>query len=114
MTAPAAPLAALAVHYWKLCAAFDRELGFMNADRALAGEAQLRFARRKLDTILAEAGLRIVTYDGAAFTPDVPASPVNAEDISDSAATIVASTIEPTVTGPEGVLVAGKILLKEA
>ncbi|GAA0310951.1 hypothetical protein GCM10009087_21300 [Sphingomonas oligophenolica] len=109
-----APLAALAVHYWKLCAAFDRELGFMNADRAQAGEAQLRFARRKLDTILAESGLRIATYDGAPFTAEIPASPVNAEDIADGASAIVEATIEPTVTGPEGVLVAGKILLKEA
>ena len=108
-----AQLAALAVHYWKLCAAFDRELDFMTHDRAQAGEAQLRFARRKLDTILGEAGLSIVTYDGTPFTPDVPASPVNAEDIADSAAAIVASTVEPTVTGPGGVLIAGKILLKE-
>ena len=114
MTADAAPLATLAVHYWKLCAAFDRELGFVTSDRAQAGEAQLRFSRRKLDTILAEAGLRITTYDGAVFTPEIPASPVNAEDIADGASAIVDATIEPTVTGPDGVLVAGKILLKEA
>jgi hypothetical protein len=109
-----APLAALAVQYWKLCAAFERELGFASEDRAAAGEAQLRFARRKLDTILDEAGLKLATWDGAAFTPEVPASPVNPEDIGDGADAIVAATIEPTVTGPAGVLVGGKILLREA
>jgi len=112
MTDPG-PLAALAVQYWKLCAAFERELGFANEDRAVAGEAQLRFARRRLDAILGEAGLKLATWDGAAFTPDVPASPVNAEDISDGADAIVEATIEPTVTGPAGVVSAGKIILKE-
>jgi len=112
--ADTAPLAALAVQYWKLCAAYERELGFASEERAAAGEAQLRFARRRLDAILAEAGLKLATWDGAAFTPDVPASPVNAEDITDGAEAVVEATIEPTVTGPEGVVIGGKILLREA
>jgi len=107
------PLAALAVQYWKLCAAYERELGFASAERAVAGEAQLRFARRRLDAILGEAGLRVAVWDGVAFTPDVPASPVNAEDISDGATAVVEATIEPTVTGPDGVVIGGKILLRE-
>lgn len=113
IAADPAPLAALAVQYWKLCAAFERELGFANAERAAAGEAQLRFARRRLDAILGEAGLTLASWDGAPFTPDMPASPVNAEDIGDDRDAIVAATIEPTVTGPAGVVVAGKIILKE-
>ena len=113
MTADPAPLAALAVQYWKLCAAFERELGFASEERAAAGEAQLRFARRRLEAILGEAGLRLVVWDGVAFTPDVPASPVNAEDISDGVGAVVEATIEPTVTGPAGVVSAGKIMLRE-
>jgi hypothetical protein len=109
-----APLAALAVQYWKLCDAFGRELEHAHADRVQAGEAQLRFARRKLEAILSEAGLRLITYEGARFTPDIPASPVNAEDIGSDAEAIVATTIEPTITSEVGVLIAGKILLKEA
>ena len=113
MRAEPAPLAALAVQYWKLCAAFERELGFASEERAVAGEAQLRFARRRLEAILGEAGLKLAVWDGVAFTPDLPASPVNAEDISDGAEAMVEATIEPTVTGPEGVVSAGKILLRE-
>jgi len=109
-----APLAALAVQYWKLCEAFERVLDCLPEDRVPGVEAQLRFARRRLDTILAEAGLRLASYDGAPFTPDLPASPVNAEDIADGAPAIVAVTLEPTVIGAGGVLIAGKILLKEA
>ena len=105
-------LAALAVQYWKLCEAFARELDFASADRVQAGEAQLRFARRRLEAILTEAGLRLVTYDGAPFTPEIPASPVNAEDVGSGA--IVGATIEPTITAGGSVLIAGKILLKEA
>lgn len=108
-----APLAALAVQYWKLCEAFGRELEHAGEDRVQAGEAQLRFARRRLDTILSEAGLRLVSYDGSPFSPEIPASPVNAEDIAPGAATLVDTTIEPTVTANGKVLIAGKILLKE-
>jgi len=100
-----APLAALAVQYWKLCAAFERELGFASEERAVAGEAQLRFARRRLEAILGEAGLKLAVWDGAAFTPDLPASPVNAEDIAD---VVAAALTDPRhanrlyeVTGPK-------------
>ena len=104
-------LAALAVQHWKLCGAFARELEFTSADRVQAGEAQLRFARGRLEAILTEAGFRLVTYDGAPFTPEIPASPVNAEDVGPGA--VVGTTIEPTITASGSVLIAGKILLKE-
>ena len=64
---------------------------------------------RALETILTDAGLRLVTYDGAPFTPEIPASPVNAEDVGPGA--VVGTTIEPTITAGGSVLIAGKILL---
>ena len=105
-------LVGLAVHYWKLCAAFERELGFADPDRAQAGAAQLRFARRKLDSMLDDAGFRLVTFDGEAWTPEVPASPLNADDVGAGAA-LVGSTVEPTIIGADGVVHAGKILLAQ-
>ena len=113
MSDPQSALCALAVHYWKLCAAFERELAFAPADRVAGGEAQLRFAQRKLDTILDDAQLRLVTYDGQPWTPDLPASPVNGEDIAAGAGAAVDSTLEPTIVGEGRVLHPGKILLRE-
>jgi hypothetical protein len=107
-----AALATLAVQYWKLCAALERELGHADPARREAGEAQLRFARRKLDSVLEGEGMRLATYEGEAFTPEIPASPVNADDISEGAAS-VAETLEPTIIGADGIVHGGRILLKQ-
>lgn len=106
-------LATLAVHYWKLCAAFERELTLVDPTRQEAGAAQLRFARRKLEAVLEGEGLRLATFDGAAWSAEIPASPVNADDITDDAAAHVIDTIEPTIIGVQGVIHGGKILLKQ-
>ena len=108
-----APLNALAVQFWKLCAGFERELGFLSPERVEAAEAQLRFARRRLETILDGEGLRLATYDGLAWTADIPASPANAEDMGEDATPRVAATLEPTIIGPDGVVHPGRILLGE-
>ncbi|QGP81264.1 hypothetical protein [Sphingobium sp. CAP-1] len=106
-------LATLAVHYWKLCAALERELILADPARREAGAAQLRFARRKLDNVLEGEGLRLATFDGEAWTAEIPASPVNADDMAGDAAATVADTIEPTIIGAQGVIHSGKILLRQ-
>ena len=113
MTPASSALTALAVQYWKLCAMLGRELEFFDDARVSAAEAQLRFARHKLDAILEGQGLRLTTYDGARWTSDVPASPVNAEDFGAAAEPIVEATLEPTIIGPDGIVHAGKVTLRK-
>ena len=107
-------LTQLAVQYWKLCEAFEREIALGAEGRREAAEAQLRFARRKLDTVLEQEGMHLQTFDGAPWSPEIPASAINPEDIADGSDAAIAGTIEPTVIGAEGVLHNGKILLKQA
>jgi hypothetical protein len=114
MSAADQALTQLAVQYWKLCAAFEREVALGAEGRREAGEAQLRFARRKLDTILEQEGMHLQTFDGAPWSPEIPASAINPEDVADGAGATIANTIEPTVIGAEGILHNGKILLKQA
>jgi hypothetical protein len=105
-------LAELAVHYWKLCLALERELAFAPEARVQSGEATLRFARRKLDSILDGQSMRLVTFDGEPWSPALPASPLNPEDVEGDA--VVDTTIEPTIMGPSSPIVAGTILLRNA
>jgi hypothetical protein len=109
----AGAMAELAVQYWKLCLAFERELAFVPATRLQSGEAMLRFARRKLETILDRQAMRIVTFDGEPWSPALPASPINPDDI-DTPDAIVDATIEPTIMGASATLIAGKVLLRNA
>jgi hypothetical protein len=105
-------LAELAVNYWKLCLALERELAFAPEARVQSGEATLRFARRKLESILDRQSMRLVTFDGEPWSPALPASPINPEDVDADA--VVDTTIEPTIMGPSAPIVAGKVLLRNA
>jgi hypothetical protein len=106
-------LAEIAALSWKLCEAFERELGFAAADRAQSGAATLRFARRRLEMLLATQALRIATYEGEVWSAQIPASPINHDEV-EGAEAVVDSTIEPTVIGPAGIVLPGKILLRKA
>lgn len=112
MPDPQHSLAELAVQHWKLCAAFERETAFVGEERAVAAHAQLRFARRKLDAILEAEGMRLACYEGERWTTDIPASPVNADDVA-QADPLIEATIEPTILAEGRVLHPGKILLKQ-
>jgi hypothetical protein len=105
-------MAELAVHYWKLCLAFERELAFVPENRLQSGEAMLRFARRKLETILDRHAMRVVTFDGELWSPALPVSPINPDDVDTDA--IVDATIEPTIMGHDAPIIAGKVLLRNA
>ena len=107
-----AVLAELAVQFWKLCEAFEREIDGGESPSAEAAGAQLRFARNRLDTLLERAGLGLRTYDGEPWEASLPPNPLNAEDIGGAAA--VDRTIEPTILAGGQVLLPGKVLLKEA
>ncbi|SOB86396.1 hypothetical protein SAMN06297144_1501 [Sphingomonas guangdongensis] len=111
-TDPTRSLADLAVQHWKLCAALERETAFMSVERSVAAQAQLRFARRRLDAILAGENMALACYDGARWTADVPASPVNADDVAGTDP-LIEATIEPTILADGRVLHPGKILLKQ-
>ena len=106
-------LADLAVQYWKLCQAFERELAFGDERRIASGEATLRFARRRLDTILAEHEMRVATFEGEAWTAALPVIPINPDDITTAAASVDA-TIEPTILGPACTVAPGKVMLRNA
>lgn len=106
-----AALAEMASLSWKLCEAFERELGFAAEDRARSGEATLRFARRRLDSLLAAADMRIATWDGQPWSAAIPASPINSDEVDGAA--IVESTVEPTLLGGGAVLLPGKIMLRK-
>ena len=64
MTISTAGFAELAAAAWKLAAGFDREIEWLPDDRRDGAAAALRYARRRLDALLAAEGCRLVTYDG--------------------------------------------------
>lgn len=106
-------LAELATQYWKLC-----EASAFRLDREGGGEASeaaaLRYARARLDAILAGEDMALKRFDGEPWSVALPPTALNADEIEDGGAAIVARTLEPTILSQGEVILPGRILLETA
>ena len=107
-------LAHLAVEYWKLLKAFERTIGRLPHEHVAKTTAQLRFSAGKLDALLKEADLNLVTFDGQRFEPNIPATALNVDDFTDGDILTIETTIEPAVVENMNVLLLGKVVLKKS
>lgn len=107
-------LAEVATLAWKLAEALGGELEQALPERAQAGQAMLRFATRRLDTLLAQSGLNLVTFDGQDWGAQIPANPINADEVEGCEDVAVDQTVEPTILRGTQVVLPGRILLRKA
>lgn len=107
-------VAKLAVDFWKLAAYFEHHIQNSAEDARTRGQAQLRFARRRLESTLEESGLTLFCYDGEEFTASLPVTAINADDVLGLERYLVESTIEPAIVGSDGVIMTGKVTIKGA
>lgn len=73
--------------------------------------AQLLYSQGKVETALAEFGIRLITHDGTRFSPELPAEPVNPEDFDTEEGLLVTETLEPTVVCNGQVVARGRVIL---
>lgn len=106
-------LAHLAVEYWKLLKAFERTIGRLPQEHVAKTTAQLRFSARKLDSLLKDGGLNLVTFDGQKFEPNIPATALNVDDFTDGEILTIETTVEPAVVENMNVLLLGKVVLNK-
>lgn len=105
-------LCALAVEFWRLVKIHERAVSEQPPDRQPRGAAQLRYAVGRLEAILKDSGIRLITYDGGPYEPNLPVTVVNADEVSGAAKLVVDRTIEPTLVADGKVLTMGKVALK--
>lgn len=105
-------LAHFAVEYWKLLRAFERTIDRLPHEHVAKTAAQLRFSAGRLESLLKEGGLNLVTFDGQKFEPNIPATALNAEDFTDAEILVIDRTVEPAVVENMTVLLLGKVVLK--
>ncbi|WP_395335443.1 hypothetical protein WBP06_26170 [Novosphingobium sp. BL-8H] len=107
-------LAEVASLAWKLADALAGELEQAPPSRTQAGQAMLRFAGRRLDTLLAQGDLRLVTFDGQDWGAQIPANPINPDEVEGCETVAVDRTVEPTILCGTDVVLPGRILLRKA
>ena len=101
-----------ALEMWKMLRAFERSLADLPEEKASKRTAQYRYSKGRLEALLEIAQIRILTFEGQKFTPNLPVSPVNADEMIDLHDLVVESTLEPTIVGDNMILYVGKVLLK--
>lgn len=105
-------IAELATEYWKLHRAFERMSRDLPTERLGKVAAQLRYSNSRLESLLIDAGLRLVTFDSEEFSAELPVSPVNAEDIDGAKKSFVESTVEPSIIADGAPIRVGKVILR--
>jgi hypothetical protein len=105
--------AQLAAEFWKTLRSLDRAAAAISDDKLRAGiEAHARFARGRLETILAAGSLSLMTFEGRIYEPNLPVSAVNADEFNnDETELVVSHTLEPTVIQDMVPLVVGRVML---
>ncbi|MFA4950049.1 hypothetical protein [Brevundimonas sp.] len=74
---------------------------------------QARFHQTKLDSVLADIGLILVTYEGRTFDGTLPPTAQNTDDFAENSSLIVQETIEPTLIFSGRILHSGKVNLTD-
>jgi hypothetical protein len=114
LTAKSEIVTPLIIDYWKLLQAFERAIADLPENKAEKASAQMRFSAHRLTQLLQEADIRLVTFEDEAFSPELPVTAINAEDLEGVAETLIDRTLEPTLVQSAKVIHTGKVLLKGA
>ena len=106
-----AALAIVATEWFKTQRRLSRLTQDATPDRIERERAQLAYTQRRVQDALAQAGMRLVLYDGLAYSPSIPAEPANPEDFETEEGLVVLETIEPTIVHNGRVLARGRVVL---
>src|SRR4051812_4142195 len=89
--------AVLAAEYWKLRRSFERMADLVPPDSRTRYLAQARYAAGRLESLLQESNMKLVTFDAQRFEVNLPLIAVNAEDVAGLTDLVVERTIEPAI-----------------
>ncbi len=107
-------LALVASEWFKAARPLSRLVQEMAPARLERERAQLAYALTRIEDALASSGLRMVTQEGAEYSPQLPAEPVNPEDFNSEEGLVVQEALEPTVLLDGRVIARGRVVLARA
>lgn len=103
----------MAVEAWRFGRVFDRLLTKLDAGEQNRYKNQFRWFIKKVEEALEQAELRIVNVEGHPFDPGMAATPLNIEEFDASDVLIVDQMLEPIITGKEGLVRSGTVILRK-
>ncbi|NCP14618.1 MAG: hypothetical protein GW858_10720 [Sphingomonadales bacterium] len=102
----------MAVDFWKLLRVSERILASLPEERRTRLSAQIRFSAGRLSQHLDALDIRLATFEGQKFGPELPAIAINAEDIEEGQEPLIESAVEPAVIWKGRVIQNARVVLK--
>lgn len=104
----------LAVEAWRFSRVFKRMLKKLDEADAARQASQLRWFVKKIEESLSELRLEFVDLEGHVFDPGVAAIPLNIQEFDSNDKLIIDQMLEPIITGEQGLVKTGTIILRKA
>ncbi|GMM92497.1 hypothetical protein MTsN3n11_07990 [Qipengyuania sp. MTN3-11] len=102
----------LAIEGWRLARLFQKSVSSTDLKAAQRQSNQIRYFNRKLDEILAESDLSLVSLEGQPYDGGMAATPLNVGDFDTDDSLFVDVMMEPIVMGPHGIRRTGTMMLR--
>lgn len=106
-------LAELTAECWRLLRLAERLNRDQPVERQAGAQAQLRYVRGRLDAILGARGLHLIAYADEPYSPNLPVTVANADELDGNEGLVIAETLEPTLVAGGSVVAMGKVILKK-
>ena len=103
----------LSTEYWRLLRLFEKAVKSQPFDKRPKGTSQLRYAEGRLKAILEENGLRLISYDQSTYSPNLPVTVVNEDNVHGNEGLVIEETLEPTILAHGEVVTMGKVTVKQ-
>ena len=104
----------LTVESWRFAWRFARLLQQLAVGEPSRYQGQLIYFQDKLHEAVRDAGMKIVNVEGRQFDSGIAATPLNREDFGAEETLVVDRMLEPIITGRNGIMHRGTVMLKAA
>ena len=102
------------IESWRLKNSFERVISLLDAKEQKKNISRIKWFENKLSEALYDCELKIVTFNGDAYSSGIPATPVNIDEFDSEKELFISQTIEPTIIDYNGTIVhQGSIILKK-
>lgn len=103
----------LVVEFWKLLRLYQKTIVDIPVIKQKKMDAQWQYCTGRFKSLSAELGFKVVEYEGAIYSANLPVVVVNVDDFTTNEGLVVRQTIEPTVVYEGRVVNMGKVILAQ-
>jgi len=105
--------ATLAGDYWRLLRSYERLIAESSPENHNRLKSNYRNAERRLSSAINDHDIKIISYEGKDYTPNLAVTVVNGDEFDDNEELVINQMIEPIIMLGDRVLSMGKVILSK-